>query len=93
MGFESELDDHHILLTYRSKSSKSWSQKNKLNRVKEITLSGTVSANNTVCSGGKGLDLWLLPKGTKIGNCDLFDVHGDERETSKYRWLCLVATR
>ena len=62
-------------VTYRSQCRKPRSQQNELDGVKEIGLSASVSSQNAVRCGRKGVDFRLLPEGPEIGDCDLFNVH------------------
>ena len=67
---------HGLLITHRSQRRKPRSQQDELDGIEEIGLSAPVPPQNAVRGGCEGMDFGLLPKGPKIGDCDLFDVHG-----------------
>jgi hypothetical protein len=66
---------HHNDFTHRSQRRKPWSQQDELNGIEEIGLSASVPTQNAVRCRCERVDFGLLPKGPKIGDCDLFDVH------------------
>jgi hypothetical protein len=62
--------------TYRPKSPELWTEQYKLNGVEKIAFATAVSANHGVGPLREGMHLRLISEGSKIGYCDLLDMHG-----------------
>jgi hypothetical protein len=61
--------------TYLPQIDKARCQETKLHGVKEIRLATTIASNDGIRGGRERLNLCLLPEGSKVGDCNLFDMH------------------
>mmetsp|Transcript_8534 Transcript_8534/g.15477 ORF Transcript_8534/g.15477 Transcript_8534/m.15477 type:complete len:94 (+) Transcript_8534:818-1099(+) len=64
------------LALLRAKRIEFGRQEHKLDRVKQVTFSRSIAADHGVRGGRKGMHFRLLPKGSKVADRYLFNVHG-----------------